>query len=1209
MDAHGVAQVAPSRVGIHLSWSGPRSWVYAPGGWTVQRRPAGRLEARDCERLDAAAIAELRSAREVVLSFGVLTLRSGGWLDALDGTGPSGAATPTDVFRVDLDADRRLVRVGVTAKLSFVMASCEGRVVAVAGPASGTTTHVLRAARIDAVVAVTLDPSMLQVCVDIPSADDADWDDVPAIVKGLTLPFRESMPGLSSEADEFAEARGRLLPDEALDAEEFSRLAAVVRPGLRAVDPPRPSELALLVREEADAEADEVRALDPIRVLLAHPTWRRALGFALFDDDPSLVPGETYEYRLSATFPDEDVRDPNHGFATVPSATLLPADFTLGGVRLRLPRPVAAGLSPGTPAAGAVRITRRGIPLDPQREPFWLTPSLDDWSLVVDFPSPVDSVLLELAEGHDLVFAAGAANAPFPLTAPVPAGTVPRLVFGSPADQLRLRGRGFLHALRASTANHDPVELSTVLAPIRLADTPLPAAPVSASATSLQTAQPPPVDMVPASDVAARHALGFTVSWRPTPAFGLAGWTADAEAAPPLDATIFQVERREEPSGAWTPVLGEENWTLGDRDGAVRDLQLAPGSELMHAFPESASQPGGGDLDLVLVDAFAADAVGVPEPGALVRYRVRAIDAVGRPSPNWTETAPVRLEKHVPPPLPVGPEAAAADLAGVQVRVLVRDAPDLTASEQALLGTGDNAIVLRWGWHAEQRDQDPLAREFRVYAAPPMDAVEGQVLAVTTTATGRVTSYEVDLQLDRPVRTDAAAGLRLDAGHPFLIRSHTAGSTITMVLETRLRIRGAIPVPALGPVRLNLPLTPDRSRPPAWGARVQVVPITGATTYQVVLRDRLTLSADQPADALWVGVSAADDQSYVADQLAPVDTRPGNESSVVARLASGRFAGRPTLEIPPPLAAVPEIRSPEPGAEPVHFAIDLGPFLPAGAASAARRRHERLAAGALLAACRATPDGRVLARPVEPLEPGEWEAEIPIPNPADRAELVAALESGRSTEVDDRFLVYLAGHHPYRDRLFVAAHDEPLPPGPFLETLPPAADRWVYRVRSVDRAGHVSAGSATARVVVRVPSLLAGAPPVRAPRQPADAPETLRVRVPADATLSHLLLFHAPSVGTGPVEVTEISRVPNRPDLLPEGGLWLRAPDGDLIAPTATALDGPAVVVAADGSREATLTVPGGPGERTRVWLATLTRDGIPSPLAGPYTLLQPVAA
>jgi hypothetical protein len=253
------------------------------------------------------------------------------------------------------------------------------------------------------------------------------------------------------------------------------------------------------------------------------------------------------------------------------------------------------------------------------------------------------------------------------------------------------------------------------------------------------------------------------------------------------------------------------------------------------------------------------------------------------------------------------------------------------------------------------------------------------------------------------------------------------------------------------------------------------------------------------------------------------------------------------------------------------------------------------------------PDGRLLALPVEPLAPGDGEVEIPVPNPADRAELLTAIQAGVSTGVDDRFLVYLAGQHRYRDRLFIAAHDDPQSPGPFAETLPPSADRWVYRVRSVDAAGHVSAGSATARVVVRVPSLLAGAPPVRAPRQPSDLPQVLRVRVPADPTLSHLLLFHAPSVGIGPVEVTEVSRVPNRHDLLPEGGLWLRAPAGESLSPTAFALDDPAVSIDADGFREVTVLVPGGPGERTRVWLATLTHDGIPSSLAGPYTVMAPV--
>ena len=204
-------------------------------------------------------------------------------------------------------------------------------------------------------------------------------------------------------------------------------------------------------------------------------------------------------------------------------------------------------------------------------------------------------------------------------------------------------------------------------------------------------------------------------------------------------------------------------------------------------------------------------------------------------------------------------------------------------------------------------------------------------------------------------------------------------------------------------------------------------------------RDRVRVRAARPTERspptapptpLWVGVSTADDQAYIADQLAPIENRPGNESAIVAaarlrplrrsagtgdtaaagRRAAGADTGAGRRADPFPTRSVTA-------------------FLPAARDAPARRRHERVSAGALLAACRATPGREGGRPPVEPLAPGDVEDEIPVPNPADRAELVAAIQSGRSTHVDDRFLVYLAGQHRYRDRLFVAAHDEPLPPG------------------------------------------------------------------------------------------------------------------------------------------------------------------------------------
>jgi hypothetical protein len=129
---------------------------------------------------------------------------------------------------------------------------------------------------------------------------------------------------------------------------------------------------------------------------------------------------------------------------------------------------------------------------------------------------------------------------------------------------------------------------------------------------------------------------------------------------------------------------------------------------------------------------------------------------------------------------------------------------------------------------------------------------------------------------------------------------------------------------------------------------------------------------------------------------------------------------------------------------------------------------------------------------------------------------------------------------------------------------------------------------------------------MRAPGQPGDPPELLRVLIPPNPTLTDLLSFTAPVLRAGPIEVTEVLRVPNRPDLPPAQRLWLRGPAGELLAPAVTTLDGPTVSTGPDGTREVALTLPGGPGDRVRVWLATLTRDGVASPLAGPATVSLP---
>ena len=1210
VDANVVSQDSAGVRGIHLMWCGPRAWVYAPDGFTVQRRVARPSSARDCERLDDAAIAVLRQERERRLRFGVVTLREGGWLHDLDNLdGPVDASrTPTEVFRLDLDGDRHVVEVSVDAQLSFVAALYDGRVVGASGPQTGPAQHRIRAPRFDTAIVHTVSPTSLRVCVDLlkdPTAGAiVDWNGVVPIVKGLTLPLRELMPSLHSDTDELAEARRRLLPGEQIGAPEFFRLTDVVRPLLKAVatGSVRPSALALLIRPDAASDADEARALDPLWLMLAHPTWRRALGFGFLDDDPVLVPGESYEYRVSATYP-ADVQDSDHGFAAVPSATLLPCEFALAGPRLRVPRPVTVTHTPGTTAAGLVRMTRRGIELNPTRESFWTGTGLDGWSLVVDFAVPVSSVVLDLAPGHDLEVSAGDPIGPFTAVDAVPPNPTPRLDFAAPVEQLRLRGKGFLHAIRVpSTVTNDKTLVDVVVPPVVFADTALPTAPIAASAESLQQPTVPPTDLVPTTDVARRDALGFTVTWRPAAAFGLTAWPPDADAAVPLDAAVFQVERRAEPDGDWTALVDDGNEILGDRSTTPRALTLAPGVDLATVFPDDAVDTSGADLELRFVDTFesaddAPDGAHAPKPGTLHRYRVRAIDAIGRPSTQWRETAPVHLEKHVPPPLPVR----------VDARVLVPDAPDLTADELALLGAHRSAIVLRWSWGPEQQRLDPFVTEFRVYAAPPHDTVAGTVTVVSMLTAGQVTTYRVDVQLDRVIAEDLLAGRRLDAGHPFFIRSHGGGDTIEMLVETRLRLGGVAPVPIVGPVSLSVPLTPDRARPPAWGARLRIEPVHSdptQDTYEVVLFDLLDVTDTVAIATMWVGISAADAEGYVADQLDPLDDRPGNESAIVAVQATARYHGRPVLDIPAPLAPVPRLPTPEPGSEPLHFPLDLSTFLPAPALAVGSVRTERVAVATILAACRLTGDDRILALPVplpgSDMSSGEPEVEIEIANPTDRVELAAELRAG--ADVDDRFVVFLAGHHSYRDRLFVPVAGPPQPPGPFAETLPPSTGRYLYRVRAVDAAGHVSAGSALAAVVVRVPSLRPGPPPQKVPSLPGDPPGTLRVRVAADPSLAALIVFIAPVTHNSPVAPAQVMRVPNRSDLAPGDGLFLRSPDGALLTPTLLPLG-----AAVDALHEVLVPVPGDPGDRIRVWVATLTVDGVASPVAGPYSLVHPI--
>ena len=115
--------------------------------------------------------------------------------------------------------------------------------------------------------------------------------------------------------------------------------------------------------------------------------------------------------------------------------------------------------------------------------------------------------------------------------------------------------------------------------------------------------------------------------------------------------------------------------------------------------------------------------------------------------------------------------------------------------------------------------------------------------------------------------------------------------------------------------------------------------------------------------------------------------------------------------------------------------------------------------------------------------------------------------------------------------------------------------------------------------------------------------------------LSWVLLFtldeDAATVSDGNLSrPAQLLRLPNRRDLYPGDGIRLRLADGTLVAPASILDAGTGAVVVPDRVLRTTLSP--GHGRRLAVWGVSMTRDGVPSRLAGPLVALTgppPLAA
>jgi hypothetical protein len=1261
MQAFGVPRLDAGAEGIHLVWSWPDVLPLSIGGYDIQR--IGAREQRwveRCEDIDRRIIAYLRGHGEYPAPLGPLRMRTGVQFKPIidpklyspsgdPGDHPLGFGDPTantihpklsavlasskvpsnivtgefDLFIQELLTPVERASVQAVGRFAISMAVSKGKVVQIVPGAVLPATMQLQAPSIDTILVYILSPESLRICVyERPftkeGVPDPVWDSAPYIVKGLTLPIHEADAALTTPALEYAAATARMIAGESLTLGDFVKLATTLRQPTAATMLGRSGERIVLVRSDVTQSYEELPFDMQLGALALHPKARRVLGFG-FRDHKGLTPGASYMYRITGRFRAEDLTDAIYDVHRVPASTPLPAAFSIRDLSLRFQTPVSVVLDP-TPSTTALQAaSRRGIRIDTTGfDGSWFLPSFGGWSAVIGLPRPVTKVVLEVAPGHSFAYAGGLPwifGSPPPT--PLPAGHVVLLTFATPIQELRLAGTGTLYAIRLPSGKSGVIPVHAYAGPITYAAEPLPAPPVILTAYNLQ--QPlatltGPIDE--STPVAARPPVGFKLNWLPTTVGGLGVWPVDVDSGPPIDALAYKIQHRKvtPPTtfGPWEPIAGDDNLTVGSRDDTAPDVRLEFGCDLDALFPAVRPRGLGAGFVLHLSDVFgendpATGRVLRPEQplGSYHQYEIQSMDAVGRVSATMTLSNIARLEKHVPPPLPVGPQPEApldgsGNLTappGPRARAIIAGAPGLTADDVALLGAHQNAILLEWGWRLAERDLDPTTAEFRVYSALPQDVVEGTITAVASLPP----HWKIGLTTNVPLVANELVGQWVTSnGYPFRIAQNDGGTAPSMLVEVSTLKPALQPVP--GSVTFGRPLQPAHQRAGGWDQRVAVYPLTSSDTYRHVFYDVLNLSVTHPRDALWVGVSAADAQPYVPDErtVGTFANRLGNESGIVTCGIIARYIGQPTFSIPPPLGDVPEIVTDEPTGRQVLASLDLSSLLGGALLPGAPCVLERCSSDDIISRTSLSGGNVILTHP-----DGTQEI-IPFPNPGDHAAVIATLSSDNPQRLANKYLLHLVVASSDSTAFFQRIGDDILQVGPVDDRLAPKPGRFLYFVRAADALGHISAGGGILPVIVRVPSTAGAAKPEKRALTTTDTAVTLTVAVTgADPDTTTALLFAAiaPPGKDPPVQgMAELLRMPNRRDLYPNDGLRLQLSDGTLLAPAvAKNLSDMDVTIEGDGTRVAALTTAAAKGSWVTLWCYGLTRDGLPSYVCGPF--------
>ncbi len=1060
--------------------------------------------------------------------------------------------------------------------------------------------------------------------------DDDTWRRATLVARRLQVPFEAVHPGLADVRDEENLARARLLPGEELGPGGFKQLSTVMNAALRQAGA-SPVHVSRLVRETQEQSFFEIAPWAMGTALALDAPWRRALGFGFLDEARNLERGATYDYRIVGRFRRRDLEEHLLGFHTVPLGTPLPRSLRLGAVRLDLSGNAEIAVYPPPPTRALAHPCRKGLRLDGR--------------VTISFAEPQTRVVLELEPGvaSALTYRASSTDLIPGLPIVVDGGNVAsvqraELTFSQPVTRVELGGTGLLYGLRFPAvppgADSDAlVEVSAYVLGVVFEHTAPPEAPSVLGTENLQ--QPPGTGHPAVTTQHPPHFMGFRLNWLPpaaSPTWPPGWWPPDLPARPPMDVVGFDLERRRiDTASGWVPFDRDPDGRLHTLVGSARSGRrepqtVRPGDDLLVHFPEIGVPAPPVPVLSEIDDVLHSPRTGAgPPPGSLWQYRIRSVDIIGRRSSVPTLGSVVRLEKRLAPPQPVGPPVAADEerpiIRGVRARVLQADDPNLSAVDAARLGGRANAVLLEWGWTAEERRADPWAREFRVYWQPnPPDLIRGEF---TGPAVPAGTAFEIASALSHSVPADAFAGQFVPSGgYVFRIAGHGAGSMPVFRLEPSTLALTPTPVPGPGTFVLRAALNGDELQPAAWAERSHVEPIAAREAYEFLFPFTLAIDAAHPHPRVWVGVSAADHQGYRPDAIPagrPNGGRPGNESSIVPAVAEAGWRGRPTFDVPPPLPDVPTVTLPEVGGDEVTHDIDVpGLVGPLPGPPAIRFLLERLSVAdvvGLLAVDEADDIAIVLPDPSASggiSSTGSVRHPYAPANPADHAALVAAIRTGEPARIENRFLMDIAIR--FNDTTLAnfwrTTRPDPLPLGPMSDRVPNKAERYLYRLRWVDAAGRASPDVAFVPRVFRVPSLRTPAAPQIVSLAPSENEIRLTVRTGDRFDVAGILVFaHAEGTTARPdpehLRKPQLLRTPNRPDLYAADGIRLRLGDGTLLVPTYEPL---ATASVAGSVRTWEVARVVGHGQTVAAWVVTVTRDGVPSAVAGPMTTVTPLA-